>query len=93
MMAPINMACDLEKADIQDDFIKDDDFQSQSSMSLLKPQKTLKELMRICKSRTEMKLIWDKYKCYVISSAIALLGLIISLRMVSLQHQSRSTHL
>ena len=84
MMVPSNIDCDMEKGDIRDDFIKDDDFRSQSSMSLLKPQKTIKELLRICKSRTEMKNIWDKYKCYVISSAIALVGLIISLRMVSI---------
>ena len=85
MMVPDNMICDnMERGDIQGDFIKDVDIRPQSSISLLKSQKTIKELLRICKSRTEMSCIWKKYKWYFLSSLIALVGLVISIRMVSL---------
>ena len=77
--------CDMEKnEEIGNEFIKDDHYTSLSSQSLLKPARMVKELWRICRSRTELNQIWTRYKWFAFSSVIAIIGLVISIRMVGL---------
>ena len=50
----------------------------------LKPRNTIRELIKICHSRTELKLLFQKYRYYAAASILAFGGLIISIRMVNL---------
>ena len=52
------------------------------SDKFLKPRKSIKEVLEICRSRTEIRHKLLKYRCLIISAVIALIGLVISLRMV-----------
>ena len=70
--------------EIMDKDNNDKNYDSIRTETFLQPRKTFKEILEILTSRTEMKQIFLKYKCLVFSSLLALVGLIISLRMVIL---------
>ena len=72
------------RVDIENE--NDDNFDSIRTETFLQPRKTFKEILEILRSRTEMKQIFLKYKCLVFSSLIAVIGLIVSLRMVKILH-------
>ena len=71
------------------DFVVDIGVQTQTanhnsiiSDKFLTPRKSIKEVLEICRSRTEIRHKLMKYRCLILSSVLALIGLVISLRMV-----------
>ena len=73
--------------DGSEDFVVDIGVQTQNHNSLisdkfLTPRKSIKELLEICRSRTEIRHKLHKYRCLIFSSVLALIGLVISIRMV-----------
>ena len=73
--------------DGSEDFVVDIGVQTQNHNSLisdkfLTPRKSIKELLEICRSRTEIRHKLHKYRCLIFSSLLALIGLVISIRMV-----------
>ena len=73
--------------DGSEDFVVDIGVQTQNHNSLLSdkfltPRKSIKEVLEICHSRTEIRHKLHKYRCLIFSSLLALIGLVISIRMV-----------
>ena len=71
------------------DFVVDIGVQTQTanhnsiiSDKFLTPRKSIKEVLEICRSRAEIRHKLLKYRCLILSSVLALIGLVISLRMV-----------
>ena len=75
--------------DGEKDFVVDIGVQTQTanhnsiiSDKFLTPRKSIKEVLEICRSRAEIRHKLLKYRCLILSSVLALIGLVISLRMV-----------
>ena len=69
------------------DFVVDIGVQTANHSSIisdkfLTPRKSIKEVLGICRSRTEIRHKLHKYRCLILSSVLALVGLVISIRMV-----------
>ena len=69
------------------DFVVDIGVQTANHNSIisdkfLTPRKSIKEVLGICRSRTEIRHKLHKYRCLILSSVLALIGLVISVRMV-----------
>ena len=76
-----------EEVDSGRDFVVDIGVQTANHNSIisdkfLTPSKSIKEVLEIFRSRTEIRHKLHKYRCLILSSVLALIGLVISIRMV-----------
>ena len=84
---PIIMEMIKEEVDSGRDFVVDIGVQTANHNSIisdkfLTPSKSIKEVLEIFRSRTEIRHKLHKYRCLILSSVLALIGLVISIRMV-----------